>query len=63
MSQVFDMQKQYGKTAGQLETVIEGFCWALGKYPVDVVIEGLRQYVMRHPDIQSPSDIANIIDP
>lgn len=57
------MQKQYGKTTGQLETVVKGFAWLLDGYDYKLVVNGLKQYLRRHNDIPSPSDIINIIDP
>ena len=33
LGKVFDVQKQFGKTPAQLQTIIEGFCWALQRYP------------------------------
>lgn len=63
IGQVFDMQKQYGKTTGQLETLIKGFCWALSQYPAAQVIEGFQKYVITKSDMPTPCDIRNIIDP
>lgn len=57
------MQKQYGKTAAELETLVEGFCWALEGYEIDEILNAMRQYVARKNDIPTPSDILNIIDP
>jgi hypothetical protein len=57
------LQKQFGKTPGQLKNIIDGFCWALQRYPVDMVIAGLGEYIRRKPDIPTPSDIVAIIDP
>src|SRR3984957_10747084 len=63
IGQVFDLQKQFGKTPGQLKNIIDGFCWALQRYPVEMVIAGLGEYIRRKPDIPTPSDIVAIIDP
>lgn len=63
LSRVCALQKQYGKTRSELETLVEGFYWILAEYPVDRILTGIQRYVKRHPDIPSPSDIANIIDP
>lgn len=63
IARVFDAQKQYGKTSGQIENIVAAFCWALGGYPLQKVIDGIREYILRKPDIPTPSDIKNIIDP
>lgn len=60
---VFDLQKQYGKTSEQLKNIVAGFCWALKPYPVEKIIDGIRQYITAKSDIPTPSDIQNIIDP
>jgi len=60
---VFDLQKQYGKTTAQLENVVAGFCWALQAYQVNVVIEGIKRYVLQKSDMPTPADIRQIIDP
>lgn len=63
IGRVFDLQKQYGKTAAQLETMVDGYCWALKAYPVAMVIDGFREYITRKSDMPSPADIRAIIDP
>lgn len=63
ITRVFDAQKQYGKTSEQIENIVAAFCWALGGYPLEQVIDGIRQYILAKPDIPTPSDIKNIIDP
>lgn len=57
------MQKQFGKKIEQLETLVEGFCWALQPYSVDEVVRGIGEYIRCKPDMPTPSDIRNIIDP
>lgn len=63
ISLVFDLQKQYGKTADQLSNVVEGFSWALRGYPVKTVIDGIREYILEHADMPTPADVKKIIDP
>jgi len=63
LGRVFDLQKQYGKTSEQVNNIVAGFCWALGKYPMDKVVDGIRQYILAKPDMPTPADIRQIIDP
>lgn len=63
IGQVFDMQKQFGKTTGQLENIIVGFCWALADYDPALVIDGLGEYIRNNSDMPTPADIVKLIDP
>lgn len=63
LSQVCALQKQYGKTQAELETLVEGFCWALEDYPMDRILSALAQYVRIKSDIPAPADLVAIIDP
>lgn len=63
ITHTFDLQKQYGKQAGQLENVVKGFCWALKGYSAEIVINAFGTYILRHSDMPTPSDIVKIIDP
>lgn len=63
IGRVFDLQKQYGKTTSQLETIVDGFLWALAGYSVEQVTDGFRKYISRKSDMPTPADIINIIDP
>ena len=63
LGKVFDLQKQYGKTASQLHTIIEGFCWALQRYPAEKVVWALGEYLLQRSDMPTPYDIRQIIDP
>lgn len=60
---VFDLQKQYGKTTGQLENIVKGFLWAMKAYEPKEVIRGFGQYILSHSDMPTPFDIRQIIDP
>lgn len=57
------MQRQYGKTQGELETLVEGFAWALADYAPEQVIAALGQHIRSSPNIPTPSEIIAIIDP
>jgi hypothetical protein len=57
------LQKQYGKTSQELETLVEGFCWILADYPMPVILAALAEYVRREPDIPAPADLVRIINP
>lgn len=63
LGQICELQKQYGKTAANLETLVDGFLWVLADYPMDVILNALAKYVKRNPDIPAPADIVNLIDP
>lgn len=63
IGQVFDLQKQYGKTPDQLTTIVRGFCWALSGYPFERISEAMRQYVLTRADMPTPYDIRQIMDP
>lgn len=57
------LQKQYGKTPAEIETLVEGFAWALAAYPMRSVVDGIRRYILMKSDIPAPADILAIIDP
>lgn len=63
IGRVFDLQKQFGKQTTQLETIVEGFLWAMEGYPPADVVRGFAEYIRRHSDMPTPSDIVKIIDP
>jgi hypothetical protein len=63
LGKVFDVQKQFGKTPGQLHTIIEGFCWALQRYPAERVVSALGEYMLLRADMPTPYDIRQIVDP
>jgi hypothetical protein len=63
LGQVCELQKQYGKTAANLETLVNGFLWVLTDYGMAEILGAIAEYVKRHPDIPAPADIVNIIDP
>jgi hypothetical protein len=57
------LQKQYGKTEAEIQILVEGFCWILADYPMEKIIEAMRNYCTKENDIPAPADIRNIIDP
>lgn len=63
IGRVFDLQKQYGKTPAQLESIVAGFLWALAPYDPTAVIAAFGVYILSHSDMPSPFDIRQIIDP
>lgn len=60
---VFDLQKQFGKQAGQLDNIVKGFCWALSPYKPNDVIAAFSEYIRAHSDFPTPYDLRQIIDP
>lgn len=63
LATVCELQRQYGKTAGELETLVEGFCWVLGGYPMQKIIDAIGVHIRRSPTIPTPADIEAIINP
>lgn len=63
LAKVCALQKQYGKTQAELETLVEGYFWALGDYGIETILAAIKQYIRLNPDIPSPADIINLIDP
>lgn len=63
IGRVFDLQKQYGKNAGQLQNIVDGFLWVLSEYPVQKVIQAFGQYIRTKTDMPTPCEIVRIIDP
>jgi len=63
LAQVCELQKQYGKTAANLETLVEGFMWLLDGTPMDKVLDAMKTYMLSHNDIPTPSDLLKIINP
>ena len=63
LAQVCELQKQYGKTAANLETLVEGFMWLMDGTPMDKILDAMKTYVLTHNDIPTPSDLLKIINP
>lgn len=56
------MQKQYGKSQSELETLVDGFAWVLADYGMDEIALGFAEYIKSNSDIPAPADIKKIID-
>ena len=56
------LQKAYGKTADELETLVEGFSWALAEYNIEEIVRAMAHYIKQHPDIPAPANIIEIIE-
>jgi hypothetical protein len=63
LGQVCTVQRAYGKTAADLPVMVNGFSWALRSYPVKRVIEALGEFMLQSPNIPTPFEIRQIIDP
>lgn len=63
LGRVCAAQRSYGKTAADLETIVECFAWAFKNYPVVVVVEALAKHVLQSSEVPTPFDIRQIIDP
>lgn len=65
LSQVCALQQAYGKTRAELETLVDGFCWAMEGYSMESIINALQHWVrgLRKTTIPTPADLLNIIDP
>lgn len=62
LKMVCELQKQYGKTAANLETLVEGFAWLLEEYTSEEITWSMKQYILNNSDIPAPADIKKIID-
>lgn len=63
LGQVCELQKRYGKTANNLETLVSGFLWLLEGIPINEILAAMKSYVLAKNDIPTPSDLLNIITP
>jgi hypothetical protein len=63
LSRICALQQQFGKTAAELETLVEGFCWILSDYTMDAILGAIAQFVKKKPQIPTPSDIEAILNP
>lgn len=61
LSQLCVLQKRYGRTPDELETLVEGFSWALADYSMPKIIAAMREYVINASDIPAPADIIKLI--
>lgn len=63
LATVCELQRQYSKTAAELETLVEGFCWALSGYPIKTIIDAIGVHIRLSATIPTPADIEAIINP
>ncbi|WP_149111453.1 hypothetical protein [Limnoglobus roseus] len=61
LSRICALQKGYGKTQAELETLVEGFSWALVGYPMSDVNLAFQAYIVTQSDIPAPADIIKLI--
>lgn len=55
------MQKAYGKSKAEIETLVEGFAWALSGVDTREVSAAMREYVLNNSDIPAPANILKIV--
>lgn len=63
LAQVCALQKAYGKTAGELEILVEGFAFVLSDYSSKQITDAMRVFVRQSHEIPNPSEILAILDP
>lgn len=56
------LQKTYGKTQAELETLVEGFAWILAEHELSDIRDAFKEYITRKSDIPAPADIIKIIE-
>lgn len=61
LRQVCALQKAYGKTAEELEILVEGFAWLLAEFNMYEIKDAFKKYILNHNDIPTPHDILEII--
>lgn len=63
LNQCYDGLNTYGKTPEQLENLTGLFLEVLGGYPFKAVKNAFLEHIKRSPNLPTPADIINIIDP
>jgi hypothetical protein len=63
LGRVCALQREYGKSSAELETLVEGFAWAMAAYPVEDIIRAMGTCVLSHREIPTPSDLLDILRP
>lgn len=63
ISKACALQKQYGKTAAELETLLDGYLWILDDIPTTDILMGMKQYISENNDIPTPADIRAVLFP
>ena len=61
LERICALQKAYGKTQAELETLVEGFSWALAGHSLADIQRAFRRYIVSHSDIPAPADILKLI--
>ncbi len=57
------MQRTYGKQQGDIETMLDGFCWALRDHEPAAVLQALARHIQISPEIPTPHDLIKILAP
>lgn len=63
IAQTMAVTRVYGKTAGEIETMVEGFAWVLGHRTIAEASPAFKAYLKKNNQMPTPSDIEEIIDP
>lgn len=63
LAQICALQKAYGKTAAELEILVEGFAFVLCDYTAQQITGAIRIFVRNSLEIPTPSEILAILDP
>ena len=61
LSQICILQKTYGKTRDEMETMVEGFAWALAGFEISEIRDAMKEYILENPDVPAPAQILKII--
>lgn len=61
LAQICALQKAYGKTPEELETLVEGFSFMLDGFEIHEIMRAMRDYILEKSDIPAPADIVAII--
>lgn len=63
LSQTFASQKTYGDKAEMMGYRDSMFQLILAEYPIEAIRAAFIEHIRRKPDLPTPSDIVNLIDP
>ena len=61
LERICSLQHQYGKTEKELETMADGYLWALNDYKLPEIGKAFQEYILKHNDIPTAFDIITII--
>jgi len=62
LSQACALQKAYGKTASEIETLVEGFNFILEDYVFQEIKDAMMVYIKTQHDVPAPSDLIKIMN-